>query len=67
MTPRHIVCILDDESDCTGCGRCDYCDLDPDKICDNCCACIDRDTDYSSILIDRIVSGDDGDEEGEDD
>ena len=48
-------CILDEERNCMECGRCDYCDLDPEKICDNCCKCIEKDADYSSIMIERIV------------
>ena len=33
-------CILYDRP-CTDCGECDRCDLDPSKICDNCCKCIE--------------------------
>ena len=51
-------CILDENANCMECGRCDYCDLDPDKICDNCCACIEKDADYSSVKIERIVPAD---------
>ena len=28
-------CVLYDR-ECIGCGECDRCDLDPEKICDNC-------------------------------
>lgn len=38
---------------CNGCGECDRCDLDPDKICDNCGKCLDI-KDYASIKIDKI-------------
>ncbi len=48
-------CILDEERNCMECGRCDYCDLDPEKICDNCCKCIEKNADYSSVMIERIV------------
>ncbi len=29
------MCVLYDRV-CIGCGECDRCDLDPEKICDNC-------------------------------
>ena len=32
-------CVLYDR-DCIGCGECDRCDLDPEKICDNCMKCV---------------------------
>jgi len=47
-------CVLMDR-ECIGCGECDICDLDPSKICDNCCKCIDKDADFKSIEIDEIV------------
>ncbi len=47
-------CVLMDR-ECIDCGECDRCDLDPSKICDNCCACIDKDADYKSIEIDEII------------
>ena len=47
-------CVLMDR-ECIDCGECDRCDLDPNKICDNCCACIDKDVDYNSIEIDEII------------
>ncbi len=40
-------CILYDRP-CTDCGECDRCDLDPSKICDNCCKCIE-------VKISRII------------
>ena len=39
---------------CTGCGECDICDLDPNKICDNCGKCIDF-KDDAVIKIDKII------------
>ena len=33
----------------------DYCDLDPTKICDNCCKCIDSDKNYKIIKITKII------------
>ena len=47
-------CVLYDRV-CIGCGECDRCDLDPEKICDNCMKCIRGDADYRGISIDRIV------------
>lgn len=47
-------CVLMDR-ECSDCGECNICDLDPNKICDNCCACIEKDADYSSIEIDEII------------
>ena len=32
----------------------DRCDLDPDKICDNCMKCITGDAEYRAIVIDGI-------------
>ena len=32
----------------------DRCDLDPDKICDNCMKCITGDAEYRAIVIDSI-------------
>lgn len=34
----------------------DYCDLDPTKICDNCCKCIDSGKDYEDFQIDLTDS-----------
>ena len=47
-------CILYDR-ECTGCGECDRCDLDPKKICDNCMKCVNGDAEYRSIAIDGIL------------
>ncbi|MGM0470735.1 MAG: hypothetical protein ACQEQI_00400 [Bacillota bacterium] len=35
-----MECVLEDKI-CINCGRCDYCDLDETKICDNCMECIE--------------------------
>ncbi|MGE5631673.1 MAG: hypothetical protein ACM3TR_11325 [Caulobacteraceae bacterium] len=51
-------CVLMDR-ECIDCGECDRCDLDPNKICDNCCKCIDLDADYKSIDIDEIIEDED--------
>lgn len=47
-------CVLA-EKECTDCGECNLCDLDPGKVCDNCCACIEQGVDYKSIEIDEII------------
>ena len=41
------------ERDCIGCLECETCDLDPNKVCDNCGKCIDI-QDVASIKIDKI-------------
>ncbi|MHB1419871.1 MAG: hypothetical protein ACYCX4_09870 [Bacillota bacterium] len=54
MTQR-VICVLEDRP-CTDCGECDRCDLDPDKICDDCCLCLGiGDVDYRGIEIDDIL------------
>lgn len=48
-------CIFEDRV-CTECGECDRCELDPNKICDNCCRCIETsDADYLEIQVDDIL------------
>ena len=52
-------CVLYDR-DCIGCGECEFCDLDPTKLCDNCGKCLENvNMDYASIKIDGIVSDSD--------
>ena len=34
----------------------DYCDLDPTKICDNCCRCIEKNDDYEEFQIELTDS-----------
>lgn len=34
----------------------DFCDLDPNKICDNCCKCIKNDKNYKIIKITKIIT-----------
>lgn len=43
-------CVLEDK-ECTGCGECDRCDLDPNKICDNCMKCVQGDAEYRAIMV----------------
>lgn len=52
------MCVLYDR-ECIACGECDRCDLDPNKICDNCCKCIESDKPYHEIKIDKIILSDD--------
>lgn len=47
-------CVLEDK-ECIYCGECDICDLDSNKICDNCGKCIENDVDYKAIGIDEII------------
>ena len=47
------MCVLEDRI-CIGCGECDRCDLDPDKICDNCMKCVNGDHEYRAITVDGI-------------
>lgn len=50
---EHTVkCVLYDR-DCIGCLECETCDLDPNKVCDNCGKCLDI-QDVASIKIDKI-------------
>ena len=46
-------CVLYDR-ECIGCGECDRCDLDPDKICDNCMKCITGDAEYRGVVIEQV-------------
>jgi len=47
-------CVLYDH-ECTNCGECDMCDLDPKKKCDNCGACLEMDDDYNTIDVDLTL------------
>ena len=52
---EHTVkCVLYDR-DCIGCLECETCDLDPNKVCDNCGKCIEPDKNYKIIKITRII------------
>lgn len=50
-------CVLYDRL-CRNCGECDYCDLNPFKICDSCGKCIETQQDYREVKIDGIITGD---------
>lgn len=53
MVELSKQCIMEDKL-CIECGECDHCNLNPDKLCDNCCRCIDS-ADYQSIWVDDII------------
>ncbi len=40
MRKKGEECVLYDRQ-CIECGECDMCDLDPEKVCDNCGKCLD--------------------------
>lgn len=50
---RPKMCLLDDTKECNDCGECDRCDLDPSKLCDNCCKCLmdDHDDEFRSVIV----------------
>lgn len=49
------ICLLDDDKFCNECGECTRCDLNPEKLCDNCMACLNKsDAEYASIEIDEV-------------
>ena len=47
-------CVLEPGKECTECGQCNICDLDENKICDNCCHCLGE-VDYSAVEITEII------------
>lgn len=47
-------CVLYDR-ECIGCLECEICDLDPNKICDNCGKCLNIQDD-AVIKIDAIIT-----------
>jgi hypothetical protein len=52
-------CILyEDREECIACGDC-RCEYDPEKICDNCMACVKEDADFRGILIGGIKLSED--------
>ena len=46
------------ERECIGCLECEICDLDKNKICDNCGKCLNIQDD-AVIKIDKIIMGED--------
>lgn len=51
---KQKLCLLVDDKICNGCGECDRCDLDPEKLCDNCMKCMGDAVDYRAITISGI-------------
>ncbi len=54
---RENDCVLYDRA-CMLCGECDRCDLNPDKTCDNCGACIEKADDENEVAIEGVVADD---------
>ncbi len=50
-------CVLYDRA-CVQCGECDRCDLDPEKVCDNCMRCVRSDASFAAIRIDGVLTED---------
>ena len=48
-------CVLYDR-DCINCMECEFCDLDPLKICDNCGKCLESDGEYNAVKITKIYT-----------
>ena len=62
-------CVLGLHDACVHCGECDKrCELNRDKVCDNCFRCLEPKEDYAKIEIDAIYTNIemDVDHEGED-
>ncbi len=58
-------CILyEDREAYIGCGDC-RCEYDPEKICDNCMACVKDGAEYRSILIAGVRLSEDEEDEKE--
>ena len=47
-------CVLYDR-ECIGCFECETCDLDPNKVCDNCGKCIEDNREYAEINITKVI------------
>lgn len=58
-------CVLEDGKPCVDCGRCRMCDLDPEKICDNCMKCLKSAADYACIAIDGVFESEKAPDENE--
>lgn len=51
-------CVLDEMRFCVDCGECLRCDLDAEKVCDNCMCCVQKsNADYLAIEIDEVFAG----------
>ena len=47
-------CVLYDRQ-CIGCSECNMCDINPDKVCDNCGKCIEDNREYAEINITKVI------------
>ena len=56
-------CILGLKAVCDDCGACeeDLCELDPNKLCDNCFKCLEITEAYRKIPIGRVLMDGEGD------
>ena len=56
-------CILGLKAVCDECGACyeDRCELDPNKLCDNCFKCLEITEAYREIPIGRVLMDGEGD------
>ena len=55
MAREEKPCILySDRPVCIGCGDC-RCELDPDKICDNCMRCVEDGPAFRSVMISGVL------------
>lgn len=49
-------CVLGLREVCNDCGACDNrCELNPNKICDNCFKCLETTQDYAEIPIGSVI------------
>jgi len=54
------LCVLRPDQPCIDCGECDdRCELDPQKICDNCFKCLDTGKPYVDIPVSGVFFEDD--------
>lgn len=51
------------ERECIGCGECDICDLDEDKICDNCGKCLEEEGEFRTLDILKYLKDKEKEEE----
>ena len=56
-------CILGHKAVCDECGACeeDRCELDRNKLCDNCFKCLEITESYREIPIGRVLMDEEGD------
>ena len=55
LTKRFCMakCVLYDR-ECIECGECNICDINPDKVCDNCGKCQQSHNGYLAILAHTV-------------